>query len=185
MARSTCNPNAEVPKGMMKFEVIRSTIRDSIGQYCVPGDMAVLTPRHAKSYLNMNYIKVALPEGFADDDDEQDEANAILHEQGHADPKYRGRADLRRADVERRRQELDDEREKILADARAEAAAILAAAEDSTRSVTSAASGSGDEQSPTGGDAEPSSDAGTEDKTERSESEADTGGDNKKRRRRT
>ena len=76
MARSTCNPDIEVPKGMMRFEVIRSTIRDSIGQYCAPGDFAVLTKKDAQSYLTRNWIRVALPEFDTDGPDESDTADS-------------------------------------------------------------------------------------------------------------
>jgi len=62
MARSTSDPKIKAPKGMMKFEVIRSTIKDSLGQYCLPGDMAILKKDLAQRYLDMNLIKVALPE---------------------------------------------------------------------------------------------------------------------------
>lgn len=71
MAKSTSNPNVAIPKGMMRFEVIRSAIKDSIGQYCVPGDYAVLTKSHAQSYLDNNFIKVALPE-FDDESADND-----------------------------------------------------------------------------------------------------------------
>ena len=98
MAKSTCDPNAEVPKGMMKFEVIRSTIRDSLGQYCEPGDMAVLTKKIAKGYLDKNWIKVALPE-FDDDGDESDTTD-----EGGADAAERTEAATspRRGTAERR-----------------------------------------------------------------------------------
>lgn len=75
MARSTCNPNRDAPRGMQKFEVIRSTIKDSVGQYCVPGDMAILNKKMAKSLLDKNWIKVALPE-FDDADDEDEQAKS-------------------------------------------------------------------------------------------------------------
>lgn len=68
MAKSTCNPNADIPKGMMKFETIRSGIKDSLGQYCLPGDMAVMDKKLAQHYLDLNFIKVALPD-FDEDDD--------------------------------------------------------------------------------------------------------------------
>lgn len=71
MAKSTSNPNREVPKGMMRFEVIRSNIKDSVGQYCVPGDFAILTKEHAQGYLDSNHIKVALPD-FGELDGEED-----------------------------------------------------------------------------------------------------------------
>lgn len=70
MARSTCDNKREAPKGMMKFEVIRTAIKDSVGQYCLPGDMAILDKKLAKDYLDKNLIKVALPE--FDDDDKDD-----------------------------------------------------------------------------------------------------------------
>lgn len=74
MARSTCNPHVDVPKGMMRFEVINSNIKDSLGQYCVPGDMAVLDKRHAQGYLDQNLIKVVLPDfGVDDESDTSDE----------------------------------------------------------------------------------------------------------------
>ena len=72
MARSTCDQNAKVPKGMMKFEVINSTIKDKLGQYCVPGDMAVLDKKMAKGYLDKNFIKVALPEFDIPDGEDTD-----------------------------------------------------------------------------------------------------------------
>jgi hypothetical protein len=81
MAKSTCNPNVNIPKGMMKFEVIRSTIRDSLGQYCVPGDMAVLDKNTAQGYLDKNYIRVALPD-FDVDDEPTEEADHSSEEVG-------------------------------------------------------------------------------------------------------
>ena len=75
MARSTCNPNVEAPKGMMKFEVIKTTIRDSLGQFCVVGDMAVLDKKAAKGYLDANMIKVMLPEFDEPEDDADDKAD--------------------------------------------------------------------------------------------------------------
>ena len=74
MAKSTSNPNVEVPKGMAQFPVLKTNIRDSIGQYCNPGDMAVLTKRDAQSYLDRGCIKVKLPDLF--DEDEPDESPA-------------------------------------------------------------------------------------------------------------
>lgn len=62
MARSTCNNNKTPPKGMKSFEVIHTTIKDSVGQYCGPGDMAILTEKAAKKYLKENHIRVALPD---------------------------------------------------------------------------------------------------------------------------
>lgn len=79
MARSTVNPSVEIPKGMHKFEVIRTTIRDSLGQYCVPGDMAVLDRDSAQAYLDKNLIKVQLPDFDAEEsngEDASDTANA-------------------------------------------------------------------------------------------------------------
>jgi len=78
MARSTCNPNRQPPKGMMHFEVIRSTVRDSVGQYCVPGDMAILDKKTAQAYHNRNFIRPKLPDfdmGDADDADDQEEGS--------------------------------------------------------------------------------------------------------------
>ena len=195
MARSTCNPDVEVPEGMMKFEVIRSTIRDSIGQYCVPGDMAVLTPRHAKSYLQANYIRVPLPAGFADaEESDDDEANAVLHAEGHAKPAADGRAEQRRQEVAARREaeaklqaEAEAERERILAEARDEAARIVAEAEASAGPDTGASdgdSGGQPEESPTGGEAGSSPDTDREDTAERSEAAADPVKHPPKRRRR-
>lgn len=195
MARSTCNPDVEAPEGTMKFEVIRSTIRDSIGQYCVPGDMAVLTPKHAKSYLNANYIRVPLPAGFADEDEsDDDEANAILHAEGHAKPAAEGRAEQRRREVAERREaeakkqaEADAERERILAEARDEAARIVAEAEASVGPDTGASDGdrlAEPGQSPTGGEAGPPADTDGEDAAERSETAPDPVKNPPKRRRR-
>ena len=76
MARSTCDPKRVMPKGMLRFEVIRSNIRDSVGQYCAPGDLAILDKKTAKGYLDRNYIKVALPEFDIEDGDDTDKDDA-------------------------------------------------------------------------------------------------------------
>lgn len=75
MAKSTCNPDTDVPKGMKRFEVIRSTVKDCLGQYCVPGDMAVLNKDLAQGYLDKNFIRVALPD-FDEPEDETDGKSA-------------------------------------------------------------------------------------------------------------
>lgn len=194
MARSTCNPNLEAPEGMMKFKVIRSTVRDSVGQFCVPGDKAILTPQLARYYLDQDYIKVDLPEGFADEvESEQDASDAILHELGHADPKFKGRGAERRAQVAKEREAeaaaaaaaVEAERTRILDAARAEADAIVAAAKESARRGGEPANGVGDEPlSGEGGEADAPVDATGEDTEERSTAEADPVDDTPKRRRR-
>jgi hypothetical protein len=52
---------------MLKFRVVKSTIRDNLGQYCEPGDMAVLNKKTAEGYLNRDVIKVVLPDFDLDD----------------------------------------------------------------------------------------------------------------------
>ena len=65
MARSTRNGELDLddlPAGHKAFKVINTTIRDSLGAYCVAGEMAVLNKRDATAYLKKNMIQVALPE---------------------------------------------------------------------------------------------------------------------------
>lgn len=103
MAKSTCDPNAEVPKGMKRFKVIRSTIKDSLGQYCVPGDYAVLKKEIAKGYLDKNFIQVELPdfdesdEGDENEGDTTDSAPADTAERTEAPSTTRGRNRKNRA----------------------------------------------------------------------------------------
>lgn len=53
---------------MLEFEVIRTEIRDSMRNYCKPGDMAMLTEADAQAYLDMGCIKPTLPDfGEADE----------------------------------------------------------------------------------------------------------------------
>jgi hypothetical protein len=60
---------------MKKFEVIRSTIKDSVGQYCVPGDKAILDKTTAEGYLKANFIRVELPDFDEPEDDTKDESD--------------------------------------------------------------------------------------------------------------
>lgn len=64
MARSTVSSDTTLapPRGLKRFRVIRSTIKDDEGNYCAPGDLAALGKASAKHYLDLNLIRVELPE---------------------------------------------------------------------------------------------------------------------------
>lgn len=69
MAKSTASDGKKLPKGMMAFRVIRSTIKDSLGNYCTVDDMAVLDKKLAQHYLDNKFIRVELPDFDEDDFD--------------------------------------------------------------------------------------------------------------------
>ncbi|MDJ0827906.1 MAG: hypothetical protein QNJ16_20665 [Rhodobacter sp.] len=91
MARSTSDPNLRPPKGMHKVKVIRTTIKDSLGQYCVDGDFAILKKDEAQHYLDLNMVRVELPD--LDDESDTDESadGADVSPEAAPDPKPRTR----------------------------------------------------------------------------------------------
>lgn len=93
MARSTSSKDVDVPKGMMRFRVIGATIKDSLGQYCVSGDYAVLTKTVAEKYQADGNIKVELPKFDTDEGDGSVEVSGKNNDDGAgaATPR-RGRA---------------------------------------------------------------------------------------------
>jgi len=82
MAKSTCNPNVELPKGMLRFKVLEATIRDSLGQFCTEGDLAVLSKKDAQVYLDRNHIRVELPDFEDADEPSEPEADNPSEEVG-------------------------------------------------------------------------------------------------------
>lgn len=75
MAKSSVNKEGATPKGMAKFLVLGATIKDSLGQYCNKGDYATLDKKLAQHYLNLNMIRVELPDMDDEDDVDRDTEN--------------------------------------------------------------------------------------------------------------
>lgn len=62
MARSTAHAKDKCPEGMHKVMVINTNIKDSCDRYCHPGDFAFLTPELAQHYLDLQMVRVELPD---------------------------------------------------------------------------------------------------------------------------
>ena len=69
MAKSSRNGELpeDLPKGMHAFKVLKTTIKDSLCDYCEVGEMAVLDKKLATHYLKLEMIQVELPD-FDDGD---------------------------------------------------------------------------------------------------------------------
>lgn len=66
----------DIPAGCKLFTVVGPTIKDSTDTYCKAGEWAVLNRKLAKHYLDLNMIRVELPEDF--DDDKSGEQTAAV-----------------------------------------------------------------------------------------------------------